>query len=188
MWKPRNTCFYLISQCSPSLLLITGSFVGIRRQRLILQYYFLSVHLRQTGILRYIKLSKLQSLKRRQDLSKMACELIRAQAGRVINNKTILCKVSVAPVIVGNYVNETNNSSVNFGKFPGANGAEFFGCWFESKLYVNKKLLFYRKPLKRACAQPRKLGKRRWERGWLALRYLLLFSAHNGFCQCKART
>ena len=117
MWKPRNTCFYLISQCSPSLLLITGSFVGIRRQRLILQYYFLSVHLRQTGILRYIKLSKLQSLKRRQDLSKMGCELIRAQAGRVINNKTILCKASVASVIAGNYVNETNNFSANFRNF-----------------------------------------------------------------------
>ena len=143
----------------------------------------LFVQLGVTKILRFIKFLILQSQKRRRRLSKIVC-----LARRVINNKTILCKVSVAPVIVGNYVNETNNSSVNFGKFPGANGAEFFGCWFESKLYVNKKLLFYRKPLKRACAQPRKLGKRRWERGWLALRYLLLFSVHNGFCQCKART
>ena len=59
----------------------------------------------------------LQSQKRRRHPSKITFDLIRAQAGKAINNKTILCKARVASLIVSNYVNKTNNSSVNFWKF-----------------------------------------------------------------------
>ena len=99
IWKTRNTCFYLTFQCSPSLLLLTWSFVGIPASSVIaFQYDFIFVRLRQTEILRYINLR----LKRRQYLSKITFELIRAQARRVNNNKSNLCKVRVAPVIAGN--------------------------------------------------------------------------------------
>ena len=98
-------------------LLLTVSFDKIRRQRLLKQYQFLGIQLRLTKILRYIKFLILQSQKRRRHLSQIVFELIRAQAGRVINNKTILCKASVASVIAGNYVNETNNFSANFRNF-----------------------------------------------------------------------
>ena len=79
----------------------------------------LFVQLGVTKILRFIKFLILQSQKRRRRLSKIVC-----LARRVINNKTILCKVSVASVIVDNYVNETNNSSVNFRKFSDADRTE----------------------------------------------------------------
>ena len=81
---------------------------------------YLFVQLGVTKILRFIKFLILQSQKRRRRLSKIVC-----LARRVINNKTILCKVSVASVIVDNYVEETNNSSVNFRKFFDADRTEY---------------------------------------------------------------
>ena len=113
--------------CLSSLLLPTVSFAGMRRQRLLLQYYFLFIQLHLTKILRYIIFLIMQCQKRRRHLSKIVFEVImKCSAGRAINNKTILCKARVASVIAGNYVNETNNSSVNFRKFPGADRTEYF--------------------------------------------------------------